>query len=331
MSKMKYFVFSDVHGEYDALMESLREAGYDHSNGTHQLISIGDAFDRGPNSRKVYQFLRQNHAICVKGNHDEFFQEYLEKGMDGEFVLFNILHNGLGDTIHSFTGLPDKQFDYKTVDRARVNVDGTVLPWLRSMPLYYETRHFIFVHAGFDPNLHDWRMTDRHYMLWDIQDSHCPINSTQKVVIIGHHHAFRVKENAKAVGFNTADVNDVYVRLDDPHDGATQTNIKNYGNTDEHSPYCYGNKIAIDGCTNLTKKVNVLVFEDYPLEPEEPAKEKEPEPTTLNSDGISFSVHYGDDTTITYADYARAFAQVGVTVNEAMHNAADIYATTTRF
>lgn len=278
MNKIKYFVFSDVHGEYDALMDSLKEAGYDRANGTHQLISIGDAFDRGPNSRKVYNFLRESHAICVKGNHDEFFQEYLEKGMDGEFVLFNILHNGLGETIHSFTGLPDRQFDYKTVDNARRNIDMRILPWLQNMPLFYETQNFIFVHAGLDPNLPDWRMTDRHYMLWDIQDSHCPIPTTQKIVVIGHHHAFRVRQNGEAVGFHSADINDVTVRLNKPTGGADQTPIRSYGNKDEHTPYCYGNKIAIDGCTNLTGKVNVLVFEDYPLTDEQPVKEPEPTP-----------------------------------------------------
>ena len=34
-----YFVFSDVHGEAEALMEALKEAGYNHNNPNHILVS----------------------------------------------------------------------------------------------------------------------------------------------------------------------------------------------------------------------------------------------------------------------------------------------------
>ena len=46
-------------------------------------------------------------------------------------------------------------------------------------------------------------------------------------------------------------------------------------NHDENRPVRIGNKIAIDPCSNLTKKVNVLVIEDEPLD----AKPEKEEPT----------------------------------------------------
>ena len=106
----KYFIFSDVHGEYDALINALNEAGYNRNNHNHILVSLGDNFDRGSKSRDIFMFLRNRNAICVKGNHDLFLQEYLEKGMDGEFVLFNILHNGLEKTIKSVGNLGDRAY-----------------------------------------------------------------------------------------------------------------------------------------------------------------------------------------------------------------------------
>jgi len=277
----KYFVFSDVHGEYDALIRSLEEAGYERNNPTHKLVSLGDEFDRGPDSRKIYNFLIQNHAICVKGNHDVMFQEYLEKGMDGEFVLFNILHNGLGETIKSFTGLLDKQFSIETLQKARVSVQSrdSVLRWLQNKPLFYETDTFIFVHAGINPKLRDWKDTDEHYALWDIEDSHksCP-NVGNKVVVIGHHHAFRVRQNGLENGNGDPDLSqiDMHTNSRDENGNYHYFKLHSYGNTDENRPYVGGNKIAIDGCTNLTKKVNVLVVEDY--EKEDPKPEKEPSP-----------------------------------------------------
>ena len=295
----KYFVFSDVHGEYNALIRSLEEAGYERNNPTHKLVSLGDEFDRGPDSRKIYNFLTQNHAICVKGNHDVMFQEYLEKGMDGEFVLFNILHNGLAETIKSFSGLQDNQFNMETLQRARSNMQNrdSILRWLQNKPLFYETDTFIFVHAGVNPRLGHWKDTDEHYALWDIEDSHksCP-NVGNKVVIIGHHHAFRVRQNGLEAGNGDPDLNQIDMRTNshDENGNCHYYKLQSYGNTDENRPYVAGNKIATDGCTNLTKKVNVLVVEDY--EKEDPKPEKEPEPQPDRPDGVVTSVGYSDGT-----------------------------------
>ena len=37
---MKYFIFSDIHGEYDKLMRSLDAAGFDLTNPNHTLVSL---------------------------------------------------------------------------------------------------------------------------------------------------------------------------------------------------------------------------------------------------------------------------------------------------
>lgn len=290
----KYFVFSDVHGEFDALIKSLEDAGYDHKNPNHILISVGDAFDRGPKSRKIYDFFRQNKCIAIKGNHDVMFQEYMEKGMDGEFVLFNILHNGLANTVASFTGLnvDTGALHIKDLDKARQQIYDRqdIINWLRNMPLYYETENFVFVHAGIDPNLPEWKDTPEDYLLWDIEDSHKPCPNVNKLVVIGHHHAFRVRANGLATGYDDAKLDGYRIRLNGSDEGHITT-VRTFGNTDEHKPYATMNKIAIDGCTNLTGKVNVITFEDYPLE--ETQKEQEPTPsdniTSIRGNGTIYA------------------------------------------
>lgn len=259
----KYFVFSDVHGEYDALIQALNEAGYDRHNSTHKLISLGDAFDRGPRSRDVYEFLRNREAICVKGNHDTMFEEYLEHGMKGAHVFFNILHNGLGATIQSFTGLKESRFTVRDLDVMKRNISGSVLKWIKNLPLYYETSNFIFCHAGIDPFKSDWRQTDKGFMLWDVEYSHFPCPHTDKRVVIGHHHASKVRQKALADGYKDYPPFHHNYRPAD-HDNPIAFAI--YGNTDENRVYFNDNKIAVDGMTNLTGKVNVLVLEDYPVE-----------------------------------------------------------------
>lgn len=282
-----YFVFSDVHGEYQALLNALKEAGYDENNPTHILISLGDNFDRGPHSKKIWQYLRARKAICVKGNHDVMFQEFLEKGSDGEFVLFNILHNGLGATIKSFSGADMDVVSMDMLNKAKnaINRDS-ILKWLQNLPLYYETENFIFCHAGINPMLDDWKATSEDYMLWDIQDSHKACFNTNKIVVIGHHHAFRVRENGIKAGMPDIELG----RVEYFAQGKRQ-HILGYGNTDEHRIYCSGNKIAIDGCTNYTGKVNVLVVQDADLEPEPEQKEE----NTIKAEDYSYTYNVSND------------------------------------
>lgn len=287
----KYFVFSDVHGEVDALMASLREAGYDHNNPNHFLVSCGDAFDRGPASREVFDlYLNGRRVIRIKGNHDCFLEEFLDKGSDGEFVLFNILHNGLGATISSFCSTIDfsNPFNLDTLDQCRgIQRFRQVKEMLKDMPLYFETEHFIFCHAGLNPKLPNWKDTDEHFMLWDIEHSCDPIPSTDKMVVIGHHHAFRVKNQLIERGAHPEDITGAYYfnKIDQE-----QKKILFYGNKDENSPFKHRNKIALDGLTNLTHKVNVMVVEDYPLE------EKKDEPTDNNITDAGFESCFRDTT-----------------------------------
>lgn len=310
----KYFVFSDVHGEYNALMDALDEAGYDSSNPKHKLVGCGDMFDRGPDSVKIFRFLKQHNAICVKGNHDVMFQEYLEKGMDGEFVLFNILHNGLGATIKSFTGLNDDVFNVNSIDQARRTINTDVLKWIKAMPLYFETSTFLFVHAGVNPWIRNWKETDEHYMLWDIQDSHLAVPNINKICVIGHHHAARVRQNGIASGAGDYDINNATYTTNYSPQGQYPINhsMRAYGNKDENRPYINGNKIAIDGMTNLTGKVNVLVIEDYPNEDPEPKPEPKEPDLRAPDDGITISASYPNfgeirmDTTAGFAQWVGA-------------------------
>lgn len=237
----KYFVFSDVHGEYDALMESLTKAGFDSTNENHILLSLGDNFDRGPDSIKVYNLLIQNRSICLKGNHCCFLEDALINGRNKKAV-FNFLFNGLDATIQSFadTSISNwEEFD------AAINIIKEKCPdllqWIQQMPLYYETEHYIFCHAGINPYLSDWKKTDKDFMLWDIDYSHIACPNTDKIVIIGHHHAFRVRKKV------------IY---------EDELGIPYYGCEDYNKPIRIGNKIAIDPCSNYTHKVNVLVIED---------------------------------------------------------------------
>jgi len=290
--KYKFFVVSDVHGEYDAMIEALQQAGFDKSNPDHFFVSLGDSFDRGPKSREIYQFfvnLNKDRKKIVKGNHDVMFQEYLEKGMEGEFVLFNILHNGLGETIKSFSHLdtPDVT-SYEILDEYSHYIRDEyygIKEFFEMMPLWFETDHTIMVHAGLNPRVPDWKLTDEHYALWDIADAHLGVPTTKKIIIFGHYHADQVAEQARREGIKVFDVKDCPVM-----GLSNQIYFASFGNVDEFGSKIIpnANKVAIDGCTNLTHKVNVLVFEDTITTPDEKSNEPTQE-QTVNTATIKVS------------------------------------------
>ena len=68
-SKLKYFVLSDVHNNYNYMLTALTEKGFDSNNKNHKIILVGDAFDKGPNPVDVYfEVILNGHDATKNGN-----------------------------------------------------------------------------------------------------------------------------------------------------------------------------------------------------------------------------------------------------------------------
>lgn len=107
---MKLFCVSDIHGYYDVLISSLKNAGYDETNTDHKLLVIGDMVDRGHQPYEVleyiYRLYKEDKAIVILGNHDDYLLEFFE----GNFkkTLFNYERNGHKVTIDTLLGYESK-------------------------------------------------------------------------------------------------------------------------------------------------------------------------------------------------------------------------------
>ena len=78
----KYFFISDTHSFYTAMVDALCKAGFEMNNPEHCLIVCGDIFDRGEETRKVYDFLLsipKKRRIMIKGNHEYLYLNLLKK------------------------------------------------------------------------------------------------------------------------------------------------------------------------------------------------------------------------------------------------------------
>jgi predicted phosphodiesterase len=119
---MRFAIFSDVHGNLEALEAVLADAQEHHC--TH-LVCLGDLVGYNANPRECLNIVRELDCPVVKGNHDE--QASLPQ-TSGDF-------NEMAERAMTWTRaqLPE-------VDRA----------WLRELRLQRQVRDFTIVHATLD-------------------------------------------------------------------------------------------------------------------------------------------------------------------------------------
>ena len=210
---MTYFVFADPHGNYEALITSITEMGYDASNSQHQLVGCGDYFGRAAQSNSdcmnIWRYLtsprHSNKPICIRGNHESILIDAIERRQLTETDIYNGEHN----TFASFLGRYPNQVKrdcYLQFDAAKVMVNFGFYDWLKSLPWYFETEHYIFTH-GFVPlqwfgkkwklsDLGDWEWSTASWAktpdyILTLDKTHTKVDKT---VVFGHWRAKELNE-----------------------------------------------------------------------------------------------------------------------------------------
>ena len=240
--KKRLFVVSDIHGHYQQLKKALREAGFDPENESHLFVSCGDLFDRGPENRKVYQFVRRlKHKILIRGNHDERLLELLDSGKVGMYDM----SNGTLKTVEEFFGSSEVDEAGRLQLPKGGKMAGNLRRFIGSMTDYLETENYIFTH-GFlplekDSNVYvirsDWRTADAdawheaRWLQWNLLYS-TPARVPGKTIVCGHRGAR-------------------YGHFFDPQ-----------RDPEDHSIFYGEGIIAIDALTVRSGLVNVLVLEE---------------------------------------------------------------------
>lgn len=242
---MTYFVFADPHGNYEALITAITEMGYDAANPQHQLIGLGDYFGRAAQSNSdcvnIWKYLTSPHhtnkPICIRGNHESILIDAIERRELTEIDIYNGEHN----TFASFLGRYPNQLKrdcYLQFDAAKVMMNIGFYDWLKSLPWYFETEHYIFTH-GFVPlqwfgkkwklsDLGDWEWNTASWAktpdyIWTLDQTHTKIDKT---VVFGH---WRAKElNERFAGKWEEVDGDIYVDKERKLIGLDTTTVLSY-------------------------------------------------------------------------------------------------------
>ena len=178
------FVVGDVHGCL-SMLEKLLD--YWHPE-KERLIFIGDLIDRGENSlgvvRLAMKLQNEYDAVIIGGNHEDLFLEWLENPMSHASDYFRM---GGTQTVSSFIG-EDRfhSLSYTHLSEQILQSFPEEIEFLKSLPDYMEWKNYLFVHAGVNLDLNDWKSSGSKYFRSIREPFHQGTNRTGKVIIFGH-------------------------------------------------------------------------------------------------------------------------------------------------
>lgn len=211
---IRILAISDIHGCYDELIELLYKIKFDKNN--DQLVLLGDYEDRGFKSKDVINKiikLSEDGAITLRGNHDQMFLDWLVT--DNYLHTLNFFRNGGFSTLTSYVGYDffEQGYDEEKVAQAKRLIHRNFnhhIEFLRNLNYYYETPECIFVHAGINPHLKDWKNTTNEDLIWIRDQFLNHDHSHDKIIIHGHtptinlHGKYDIYFNNKKIGIDGA-------------------------------------------------------------------------------------------------------------------------------
>lgn len=185
----------DVHGDLEQLDRLLGKLPpLDEGD---SLVFLGDYLDRGPRSAEVVARVRALAAdgparvVALRGNHEDAWLRIIDRGWP-EFLLPR--RNGCLETLRSFQGravtgadMPDAA-DFAAMERGAF-FPADVVAWMRTLRLFHEDAHAIYVHAGIkrqgEAFPHPSAVEPAEALLW-LRDRDFFASYRGKLVVFGH-------------------------------------------------------------------------------------------------------------------------------------------------
>lgn len=183
---MKLFIVADVHSFYNELMVALNDKGFDINNPSHILVSLGDLFDRGTQSKQVMDFvlsLPEDRTRLVVGNHELLMEQILKAGAPGEWDY----NNGTIQTIKDLTGIQDNVYD--AIFAMRENKQWR--EYMNRSAYFWQIENYVFVHGWIPNDLENATRADWQDTTWKngMQEWANGNYIDNLIIYCGHWHA----------------------------------------------------------------------------------------------------------------------------------------------
>lgn len=258
---MKYFVISDVHSFYDPMKKALDDAGFDPKNKNHTLISLGDNFDRGDDTIKVWNYLKSlERKILIRGNHEDLLIDLINKREADRYDY----SNGTVSTLCQLAGHNIEEFkvpySYSYLGYAipvaiyeKAKKTGIINYINKNEINYIEIGNYIFTHG--------WIPFDgiSQHPIWGLALS----KDWREITSSNLWENYRFCHTLNMLSYKKYTVPKDKILVVGHWDTISMHNKYDKSHPAQDSSIFYDkNFIGIDACTALTNKCNVFTFED---------------------------------------------------------------------
>lgn len=265
---MKIFVASDIHSFFTAFKKELDKKGFEANNPEHLLVICGDVFDRGPESKEVYEYLNSlTNVVLVKGNHELLMEEVWQRGHCERRDISN-------GTLRTIADMFEEMVAYDTHDCIKMS-QKVLEPFFAKYVNYFETKKYIFVHGWipcetFGGADKPWYLQKRDFK-YNPDWRNCNDVEWQGAMWINGINAgyiHKILEPGKTIvcGHWHCSYGHYFKALKKALKNDTDLEVEEFGDTAIWRPFKAKGIIAIDRCTAHTNECNVLVLEDELLE-----------------------------------------------------------------
>ena len=175
------YAIGDVHGHLSVLEELFFSIPFKEKD---EIIFVGDYIDRGPNSSGVVDFLidrkkKFSKMIFLRGNHEDMFLDFFQ---GTNRYQENFFKEKVGvETLKSYGHTPEEPF-FLSIEHQN---------FYQELLFLYETKNFLFVHAGFRPGIpiSEQESSD---MVWIREDFIGAKYNFGKPVVFGHSPMYEI-------------------------------------------------------------------------------------------------------------------------------------------
>lgn len=217
----KTWIIPDLHGCVGTL-ETLF-AQQIKPDKTDHLIFLGDYIDRGPDSKGVIDFIMRHQeagyrVTALKGNHEDSCVKAWEVDKSRNRFLGIRTKSPFQKEWENFGGVQTMKSFHATWPS---EIPEKYIRWMKTLPLYIETKKFVAVHAGLNFTLDD-PFSDTHAMLWIRDFEVQPEKINKKILIHGHNPV-----NLELIDMTIRQSHPDFIDLDN---GIYMSNKAGYGN-----------------------------------------------------------------------------------------------------
>lgn len=195
----KVFAIGDIHGSYKLLEKLLPFWNREEE----QLVFLGDYIDRGSENleviQKVMELSKEYGAITLSGNHEQIFLNWLKNPEKISEFYFNPKVGG-ATTVQSLLSTPSfetvlSNFSVSEMAEQIQKQHRGVIDFMKRLNRFYHWNHYLFVHAGIDANVENFKDSKIDDFLW-IRDEFTSIpHKSKEVVVFGHTPTIFLNDN----------------------------------------------------------------------------------------------------------------------------------------